>query len=129
MKGAGTCQTLASAQPSPYEWTPAWVGAARGGALAPPGRLPCLSFPDPAQCLALSYICQVCAWSLQGRDASADPHLHAHLLRAPQPGLGVLCPVCSPCGLGQVVGMRMEGDGGGEAGAGCPWVLPVSRLV
>lgn len=119
MKGAGTCQTLASAQPSPYEWTPAWVGA--------PGRPPCLSFPDPVQCLALSYICQVCAWSLWGRDASTDPHLHARLLRDPQAGLGVLCPVSCPCGLGQVVGMRMAGDG--EARAGCPWVLPVSRLA
>lgn len=34
-KGAGTCQTPASAQPSPSEWVPDYVGAASGGARAP----------------------------------------------------------------------------------------------
>lgn len=34
-KGAGTCQTPASAQPSPSEWVPDCVGAASGGARVP----------------------------------------------------------------------------------------------
>lgn len=58
----------------------------RGSKWGSPGAPPCLSCPDPVQCLALSCICQVCAWSLGAGTPLRTPTSILACRGPPRPG-------------------------------------------